>query len=359
MTSSEALGAPRLAVQSVKAWRAADVSDPRPWTFHLTANQRNDIVTAAARAFDGGMTVATVQRGNFDLPTLRSVVESWIEALGHGRGFVLIKGFPIDLLTPEQTELAYVGLGLQLGEPVGQDADGSLLGHVRDEGVTRSDPTVRLYKTNARQDFHTDGSDIVGLLCLEQSRIGGESRIASSLAVYNELLATRPELLEALYEPMYWDRNGEESPGEDPYFALPVIHDANGIPRMFYIGWYIHDAQRHAEVPRLTAQQLEALDAIESLANDPGFHVEMAFEPGDIQLLSNAWILHAREAYEDDAQFDRTRHLLRLWLMARDFAGVDDLLRGGIPGNRTSRLAAVAPGPDGLIRMETVWVGPR
>jgi hypothetical protein len=332
VTSSEAVGAPRrLAVQSVKAWRAADVSDPLPWTFHLTAHQRNAIVTAAATAFDSGMTVATVRRGNFDLPNLRSLVGSWIEALREGRGFVLIKGFPIDLLTPEQTELAYVGLGLQLGEPVGQDADGNMLGHVRDEGVPRSDPTVRLYKTKARQDFHTDGSDIVGLLCLAQSRIGGESRIASSLAVYNELLATRPDLLEVLYEPMYWDRNGEESPGEDPYFALPVIHDTDGIPRMFFIGWYIRDAQRHAEVPRLAARQLEALDAIERLSNDPEFHVEMTFEPGDIQLLSNAWILHAREAYEEDAELDSPRHLLRLWLMAHDFAGADDLLRGGIP----------------------------
>jgi alpha-ketoglutarate-dependent taurine dioxygenase len=93
----------------------------------------------------------------------------------------------------------------------------------------------------------------------------------------------------------------------------------------------MRDAQRHAEVPRLAARQLEALDAIERLSNDPEFHVEMTFEPGDIQLLSNAWILHAREAYEEDAELDSPRHLLRLWLMAHDFAGADDLLRGGIP----------------------------
>ena len=335
MTSPDAMSPPRrMSVRSARAWRATDVADPRPWTFSLTADQRNGIVTAAVRADDNGMTPATVQRDTFDLPTLRSNVDSWIEALSAGRGFVLIKRFPIDLLTPEQTELAYVGLGLQLGVPVGQDASGTLLGHVRDEGVARSDPTVRLYKTNSRQDFLTDGSDIVGLLCLEQSRTGGESRIASSLAVYNELLATRPDLLEVLYEPMSWDRNGEESPGEDPYFVLPVIHDIDGIPRMFFIGWYIRDAQRHPEVPRLTARQLEALDAIESISNNPEFHVEMAFEPGDIQLLSNAWILHARAAYEDHTEPDRRRHLLRLWLTAHDFAGVDTVLRSGIPRQR-------------------------
>jgi len=83
------------------------------------------------------------------------------------------------------------------------------------------------------------------LLCLQRAKSGGESRIASSLAIYNEILSRRRELLDVLYEPMYWDRNNEESPGEDPFFALPVFSDAARASRMFYIGWYIRDAQRH------------------------------------------------------------------------------------------------------------------
>ena len=132
---------------------------------------------------------------------------------------------------------------------------------------------------------------------------------------------------------MYWDRNNEESPGEAPFFSLPVFNDVGGLPRMFYIGWYIRDAQRHAQVPRLTEPQREALDLIESISNDPAFHVEMAFEPGDIQLLANAKILHCREAYEDEADPMRRRHLLRLWLTAHAFTSVDEVLRGGIPRN--------------------------
>jgi hypothetical protein len=227
--------------------------------------------------------------------------------------------------------LAYIGLGWQLGIPVGQDADATLLGHVRDEGMARTDPSVRLYRTRARQDFHTDGSDVVGLLCLQGAMIGGESRIASSLAVYNEILTRRPDILEVLYEPMYWDRNDEQSPGEDPYFALPVFNDVAGAPRMFYIGWYISDAQRHPQVPRLTDPQREALGLIESIANDPAFHLEMDFERGDIQWLANAKILHCREAYEDHDDPDRRRHLLRLWLTAHAFTSVDEVRRGVIP----------------------------
>ena len=182
---------------------------------------------------------------------------------------------------------------------MGQDAEGTLLGHVRDEGVTRTDPSVRLYRTRARQDFHTDGADLVGLLCLQRAASGGESRIASSATVYNELLRRRPDLVEVLYAPFYWDRNDEQSEGEDPFFALPVYSDVNGAPRMFYIGWYIRDAQRHPQVPRLTPAQIEAMELIETIANDPAFHIEMDFQPGDVQLLNNAKILHAREAYED------------------------------------------------------------
>ena len=255
----------------------------------------------------------------------------WVEALSDGRGFVLLRGFPIEELSPEVTELAYIGLGLQLGTPVGQDADASLLGHVRDEGVARTDPSVRIYRTRERQDFHTDGSDIVGLLCLQGAKSGGESRIASSLAVYNEILRRRPDLVDVLYQPMYWDRNDEQSAGEDPFFALPVFNDVAGAPRIFYIGWYVRDAQRHPQVPRLTDPQREALDLIESIANDPEFQLEMDFEPGDIQLLANAKILHSREAYEDHGEPDRRRHLLRLWLTAHAFTSVDEVLRAGIP----------------------------
>lgn len=254
-----------------------------------------------------------------------------VSDLAHGRGFALLRRFPVDILSVEEVELAYVALGLHLGTPVSQDAAGTLLGHVRDERVERTGPDVRLYRTSERQDFHTDGADVIGLLCLRAARSGGESKLASSHAVYNEILRRRPDLLEVLYEPMWWDRNGEEAPDEDPAFALPVVSDLDGTPRFFYIGWYIRDAQRHPQVPRLDAAQVEVLDLVEAIANEPTVHVEMDFRPGDVQLLNNAVILHCREAYEDHDDIDRRRHLLRLWLAAHDFTSVETQIRTGIP----------------------------
>jgi hypothetical protein len=148
--------------------------------------------------------------------------------------------------------------------------------------------------------------------------------------VYNAILATRPDLLEALYEPMAWDRQGDVPSGELPWFTLAPINDVGGTPRIFYLGWYIRDAQQHPEVPRLSDLQLEAMALLESLANDPSFHVEMDFRAGDVQLLNNGRILHAREAYEDADDLSERRHLLRLWLAAHAFASLEDGLRAGI-----------------------------
>ena len=43
-------------------------------------------------------------------------------------------------------------------------------------------------------------------------------------------------------------------------------------------------------------------------------YLDMALQPGDIQLLNNHVIMHGRTDYEDYPEMERRRHLLRLWL---------------------------------------------
>ena len=332
MTTTDAHRSP---IDASAVWHAVDVADPAAWTIELTDDQRDELASVARAAHAAGRTIATITADDVALPSLAAVVDRVVGDLADGRGFVLLRRFPIDLLTEPEVELAYFALGLHLGTPVSQDGAGTLLGHVRDERIERTGPEVRLYRTRERQDFHTDGADIIGLLCMHAAARGGESKLASSYAVYNEILRRRPDLLDVLYEPMWWDRNGEEAPGADPAFPMAVFHDVAGrMPRVFYIGWYIRDAQRHAMVPRLTDAQRDALDIIESIANDPAFHVAMDFQAGDVQLLNNAKILHSREAYEDAAPLEERRHLLRLWLSAHDFQSVEGFLRAGVPKGR-------------------------
>lgn len=303
---------------SPSVWTRGDFPDEQAWSFDLSEDDRQAIVAYAADADEAALAA------HFAAPARR-----WTEILTRGSGFVRLRGFPIDRLGEDGIERAYLGLGRLLGDPVGQDRDANILTHIRDERLAPA-PGVRKYRTNLRQDFHSDGSDLVGLLCLHPARTGGESRIVSAHAVFNEMLRRAPHLVEVMYRPMPWDRNDEQSPGEPGFFELPPFMDIDGLPRLFFIAWYIRDSQRHPDAPRLTDDQQAALDLVESIANDPAFHIEMVFEPGDVQLLNNATMLHSREAYTDDADPALRRHLLRLWLKTA-IPTTQELLRGGIP----------------------------
>ena len=269
-------------------------------------------------------------RETFPLPSLAPRIVEWNRSLSDGHGFLLVHGFPVDELDETGIEVAYMGLGSHLGTRVGQNRQGDRLTHIRDDRIPQKGEIKRLYRTRDRQDFHTDAADIIGLLCLHAAKSGGESKIVSSRAVHDEMMARRPDLVDELRATMIWDRQDDHAPGEQPWFALPPIFDLKGEPRIFYVGWYIRNAQRHPGVPPLTHAQLEAMELLESIANDPSFHLQMDFAPGDIQFLNNGAILHAREAYEDHEDPDKRRHLLRLWLAAHEFVSVDDGLRVGM-----------------------------
>jgi len=96
--------------------------------------------------------------------------------------------------------------------------------------------------------------------------------------------------------------------------SVPPCRFAGGTLRTFWHGDYFRSVARHADAPPLTPAQRELLDLYEEIAASPGFALDMQFEPGDVQLVSNHVVLHARTAYEDHPEPDRRRHLLRLWL---------------------------------------------
>ena len=312
------------------AWKRADVESDGRWEHEFTADQQDDIIASARRAISEGLDASKLTRATFGLPTLTTLLGRWRDEIATGLGFVLLRGFPVDRMSEEEIEVGYAGLGAHLGIRVGQNSSGDLLTHIRDDRMPQTGAIRRLYRTRDRQDFHTDAADIIGLLCLHAAKSGGESKIVSSQAILDEMTSRRPDLVDELRVKLSWDRQDDHLPGQQPWFELAPLFELNGETRIFYVGWYIRNAQRHPEVPRLTERQLEAMELLESIANDPEFHMEMEFRPGDIQLLNNGTILHAREAYEDHEEPERRRHLLRLWLAAHDFKSVEDGLRVGM-----------------------------
>ncbi len=64
----------------------------------------------------------------------------------------------------------------------------------------------------------------------------------------------------------------------------------------------------------LQALALEAVEAVAELAHRPDIRYDMDFQQGDIQILNNYSILHARGGFEDHPEPERRRNLLRLWV---------------------------------------------
>ena len=251
---------------------------------------------------------------DFPLPTLSAELGRWRAELQAGRGFQLISGVPVERWCREEAELCFWCLGLHMGRPGAQNPQGDLLGHVMDTGDDVEDPYVRLYRTSANIAYHCDAADVVGLLCLRKAKRGGASRIVSSVSVYNELLKRRADLAERLYEPFLLDARNEDATGALRYLPVVPCRFAGGRLRTFYHSDYFRSVVRHADVPELTDEERTFLDLYQEIASSAELYLEMDLEPGDIQWISNHTILHARTAYEDHAEVERKRHLLRLWL---------------------------------------------
>ena len=286
-----------------------------------------------------------------DIPTQR--LQRILDEVLNGRGFVLIRGLPIERWTRREAALAFLKIGEQLGNLRMQNAEGHLLGHVRDLGRSSDDPNTRIYQTRERQTHHTDSCDVVGLMCLRTAKSGGLSSLVSSTTIFNEMRRRRPDLLKLLMEPIETDRRGEVPEGGKPYFSIPVFNYHEGLVSAIYQRQYIESARRFPGVPPLTPLQIEALDLLDELANDSKLNLVMELQPGDIQLVHNHTILHDRTAFEDYPEPDRKRHLLRLWLApvnARPLPQVFAERYGSItPGDRGG---VVVPGAKPTITFE-------
>ncbi|MEC9091601.1 MAG: TauD/TfdA family dioxygenase [Planctomycetota bacterium] len=250
------------------------------------------------------------------------------DELENGCGAVLLKGAEVSGVSSLELKNRFLKFCSQIGTPLSQSAKGENVFSVRDEGYGSSDPRTRGPNTRKKLSFHTDRCDVIGFLCLKPAKRGGENQVVSSVALYNAILQQRPELLEVLCEPYYYQRHNVDVGNDQQYIQQPIFSFFRGCFASNFLRVLIDRASISGEVPPMTSRQKEALDYLENLAGDPEFHVTFRQEEGDILLLNNWVTYHRRTEFEDEQAVERRRHLLRVWLAVPNSRPLHPLFKG-------------------------------
>lgn len=341
------------------AWNGTYMKqNPHIWMYQLTDEDRATM-TAGVEYFQSlnkSLETLTIQDFPVTADFLRKIKEWKLQLSGQGRGFQVIRGVPVQRWTMKQNEIFFFALGKYLGSPGAQDVEGSLLGHVINVGATNK--TERPYRKSVDIAYHCDGADVVGLLCIHPAKVGGASRIISSVTAFNTLLAhpRGQEYIRRLFgKVLLFTR---KTFGLSPYLPVyPLRLDAQGVLRTYWNQEFYSKSYRHLDNGTLTENGLaepfvlEAVEAYDAIldrdialgraedeapqrqmrqqqqtdtgaeagatgaeagsSEDAAAKIEgaqeveeelglsMHLQQGDIQLVSNHFVLHARTEFTD------------------------------------------------------------
>lgn len=325
---------PYTLIEDPAAWTVESLNARREeWIYHLTEQDIEELDEAIAAVEAAGMEIIDVKKEHFPLPSLGPKIAAFNLQVARGTGCQVVRGVPVQRYSRRQAVLAYWGFGLHLGgTPVPQNSGGHLLGHVRDIGNDPKNPNTRPYSTNIAQPWHNDGADMVGLLCLAKSKIGGLSNFASSFSVINEMLKRgRKDLVECLATADWWIPRGgfnkavrfRNEDGSLSFFNLPPLNYHQGYLAVDFRGPHYFRVLNDPAGPGLSDLQLEALRTYTALLASPELCMDWVLEPGDIQLLNNLSMVHTRTAFTDTPG-EPHRHLLRLWLAPKEAIPLPD-----------------------------------
>jgi hypothetical protein len=308
-------------------WNRQHLENDKSWMHLLTEQEIEELESSLRHVLMLGKTAFELSAADFPLtPVIRNLLDRTVQATQTGFGLCLLRGFPVSRWTKEEMRTLFWCMGLHIGVPRPQGKQSQFVSDVMNTGGTYRGGTGRGYNTNSKLDFHADGSDVVGLMCLHMAKSGGKSLISSSLSAYQALERRRPDLARVLTEPFYFSRQGEHAPEETPYYQASIVGFKNGRFACRHIRNHITGAQiTFDDVPRLSALQTEALDLFDALLASEEICYHMDLQQGDFQFLNNHVVLHARTEYEDFPEPERRRHLLRLWISLPEGQPLPDL----------------------------------
>jgi alpha-ketoglutarate-dependent taurine dioxygenase len=242
------------------------------------------------------------------------------EEVRAGQGVVLIRGLPVGGSLEQFTDAVWE-LGKHFGQALSQNAQGELVGHVID--ATKEDATPRMYRSNLELRPHSDITAMISLACWQKAQSGGASVVVSGVTVHDEIRRRAPQLLEPLYRGYYYHRLGEEGPDEEPAtpYRVPVFANMNGQLSVRYQRAGIAAGHRERGVP-LTEADIAAFNLFDEIAKAPENRLSFYLERGEMMVINNYTVMHARTQFTNYPEPERQRRLVRLWLDAPGFRDV-------------------------------------
>ena len=286
-------------------WKGADFATDTSWKTHLSPAEIAGIDAMLAQLEQRGASFPEFDLDGVSIGPVAQTLDAIAHRLEEGPGFHLLRGLPLERYSEAQINIVYYAMGLYMGTPVKQNPQGDLLGRVMNVGDIE-DKNTRVYETNLYLPYHTDPSDVVGLLCVRKAQQGGMSSLVSSAAVYNEILARRPDLIAAYYEQFYIAHLGSDE-------STPIFSFNEGKLSCRYLRQYFHLAYEQHGV-EMSDTEMQALDLFDEIMMSPEMRIDMMMEPGDIQFANNYAVLHSRTSFEDAQDEAQRRKKLRLWL---------------------------------------------
>ncbi|MDB5816905.1 MAG: hypothetical protein JWQ11_545 [Rhizobacter sp.] len=318
-------------------WNSASMPEER-YLVEFTEGDRDELRAAVKRLESEGRIAAptTLTKADFALGALAGKLDGAFAKVRNGPGFVVMRGLPTDGLTAAQFDAVAWGIGLYFGYAISQNAQGDVLSHVIDASSVEATP--RMYRSNLELRPHTDITSMLSLACWQQSATGGASVLVSGVQVHDEIARRAPHLLEPLYRGFHYHLTGEEAPGEAAAttFRVPVFAVVDGQLSVRYLRSNLVGGHREMGIP-LTELEIEALNMFDEVSKSAEQRIAFYLERGEMIVINNYTVMHARTTFTEFPEPDRRRCLTRLWLDNKDFRKIPReylfYTKDGIPAN--------------------------
>ena len=298
------------------AWKRDDITNS-DWRIKLPPQVLDELENLISFLRVNPTPLEVLDPKDFDLDACSMFMQTVRDILSDGTGLAIVSKLPTTKFNEDELKQIYWILSNMIARPVAQSFDGRLLYDVIDTGQKIGTRT-RGDLTNQELSWHKDYGfnfppPFIGLLFINTAPKGGISRVASMLTAHNILRENHPRYLKRLYEPFWWNRQGEHPEEDNPTHFYPIFSSDGKTVRGRFIKWLLYKGY---ELMEENFDQLgqDAIEKMFDIMSDPVNHLMFDLEPGEIQFMNNFVVAHSRSDYQDKDGSNKKRHLVRIFL---------------------------------------------